>query len=71
MKEEKNVQYHVGQAFFLQVDPGFEVFSMFCQGWFVDPSPPGVVYRKTLIFCRKFQFIGNLKVTQFFLTIAR
>ena len=71
MKEEKKVQYHVGQAFFLQVDPGLEVFPMFCQGWLLDPYPPGVVYPKTLIFCRRFQFIGNFKVTQYFLTIVR
>ena len=31
-QEEKNVRYHVGQAFFYQVDPGLDVFPMFCQG---------------------------------------
>ena len=32
IEEEKIVQYCVGQAFFNQVDPGLEVFPMFCQG---------------------------------------
>ena len=32
IKERKIFEYHVGQAFFHQVDPGLEVFLMFCQG---------------------------------------
>ena len=31
--------------------------------------PSGVVYRKTLNLYRKFKFIGNFKVTQYFVTI--
>ena len=54
IKEEKVVEYHLGQAFFHQADPGLEVFPMFCQGWLVDPYRPGVVYRKALNLYRKF-----------------
>ena len=50
IKEEKIVQYHVGQAFFHQADPGLEAFPMFCQGWLVDPFLLEMVYRKTLNF---------------------
>jgi len=32
LEEEKIVQYHMGQAFFHEVYPGLEVFSVFCQG---------------------------------------
>ena len=46
IKEERIVQYHIGQAFFQQVEPGFEAFPMFCQGWLVDPYPPGVFDRR-------------------------
>ena len=60
--EEKMFQYHLGQAFFHQVDPGLE-FSLFCQGWLVDPCLPGMVYGKTLNLYRKIQFIGNFKAT--------
>ena len=41
----------------------------FCQGWLVDLYPPRVVYRKTVNLYRKFQFIGNFNVTQYFVTI--
>ena len=36
----------------------------------VDPYPPVVVYRKTLNLYRKFQFIENFKVIQYFVTIV-
>ena len=68
--EEKIDQYHVGQAFFHQVDPGLEVFPMLCRGWLVDPYRPWVVYRKALNLCRKFQFIGNFNVTQYLVIIV-
>ena len=70
IEEEKIFQYHMGQAFFHQVDPGLEVFPMLCEEWLVDPCPPGVAYWKTLNLYRKFQFIGNFKVTQCFVTIV-
>jgi len=35
-------------------------------GWLVDPYPPVVVNWKTWDLCRKFQFIGNCKATQYF-----
>ena len=63
---EKIDQYHMGQTFFHQVDPGLEVFPMFCQGWLVDPYPTWVVYWKTLTF----HFIGNFQVTQYLVTIV-
>ena len=43
IEEGKILQYHEGQAFFHQVDPGLGVFPMFCQGWLVYPYPLGVV----------------------------
>ena len=48
IREEKILQYHVVQALFHQIDPGLEVFLMFCQGWLVDPCPleGGVVCQK-------------------------
>ena len=67
---EKIAQYHMGQTFFHQVDPGFEAFPMFCQGWWVDPYPTWVGYWKTLNLCRKFQFFGNFEVTQYLVTIV-
>ena len=57
----------MGQAFFHQVDPELEVLLV----GLVDPYPPGVVYRKILDLYRKFQFIGNFKVTQYVVTIVR
>ena len=39
-------------------------------GWLGDPCLPGVVYRKTLNLDKKFQFIGNFKATQCFVTIV-
>ena len=41
IEEEKVFQYHVGQAISRQVDPGLEIFPMFCEGWLVDSCPPG------------------------------
>jgi len=70
MEEEKIVEYHVGQAFFYQVNSGLEVFPMFCQGCLVDPCPPGVVYWYTLNLFRKFQFIGSCKGTENLVTIV-
>ena len=70
IKEEKIVQYLMGQAFFHQVDPGLEVFPKFCQGWLLDVYLPGVVYGKILHLYKKFQFIGSFKVIQYFLTIV-
>ena len=45
-------------------------FPFVLPGWLVDPYPPGVVYRKTLYLYRKFQFIGNFKVIQYFVAIV-
>ena len=50
-----------------QVDLELEVLPV----WLVDPRPPGMLFRKTLNVYRKFQFIGNLNVTQYFVTIVR
>ena len=44
---------------------------MFCQAWLVDLYTLREVYRSTLNLHRTFQFIGNFKVTQYFVTIAR
>ena len=59
----------MGQAFFHQDEAGLEVFPMFCQVRLVDPYSLGVVYWKTLNLCWKFQFIRNLKPTQYLVTI--
>ena len=55
------------QTFLYQVDLELEVLPV----WLVDPHPPVVIFRKTLNLYRKFQFIGNSKVTQYFVTIVR
>jgi len=39
-------------------------------GWLVDPYPLGLVYWKTWNLCGKFQFMGNSKVIQDFVTIV-
>ena len=70
IEEEKIFQYHMRQAIFHQVNPGLEVFPIFCQGWLEDPCPPMMVYWETLSLCRKFQFIGNFKTTQCFVPIV-
>ena len=53
------------QALFHQVDPGSEVLP----GAVGRSLPSKVVYRKTLSLYRKFQFIGNVNVTHYFVTI--
>ena len=63
IKEDKIVQCHVGQAFLHQFNPRLVVFPIFLPGSLVDPSLPGVVSWKILNLHRKFQFIGNFKVT--------
>ena len=40
-------------------------------GWLVVLFPPGVVYLKICNLCRKFQFIGNINATQYYVTIVR
>ena len=71
IKEDKIVQYHVGQPFLQQVNPGLVVFPIFLPGCLVDPNLPGVVNsRKILNLYKKFQFIGNIKVTQYLVTIV-
>ena len=57
IKEDKIVQYHIGQAFFRSVDPKLDVFLMFLPGWLVDPYVPEVAYRKTFNLYGKFQFM--------------
>ena len=69
IKEDKIVQYHVGQAFFTPSQPRIVSFPYLLPGSLVDPVLPGVVFQKILSLCRKFQFIGNFKVTQYFVTI--
>ena len=38
--------------------------------WLVGPYPPGLAYPETLILYRKFKFIGNFKVIQYYVTIV-
>ena len=57
--EDKTVQYHVGQAFLHQVNPGLVVFTISLPAGLVDPNLPGVVSCKTLNLYRKFQFFGK------------
>ena len=45
-------------------------FPNILQLWLVDLYPLMVVYRKTLNLFRKFKFIGNFKVTQYFVAIV-
>ena len=62
LKEEKIVEYHMGQAFLHQVVSKFEI-SPVLPGWLVDLyALRGGVYRKALKLYSEFQFIGNLKV---------
>ena len=44
---------------------------MFFPLWLVDLYPLKVDYWKTLNLHRKFQFIGNYKIVQYFVTIVR
>ena len=60
----------MGQTFFHHVEPGLEIFSISCQEWLVHPYPLSVVYWKTLNLYRKFQFIGNFKITLYLVTIV-
>jgi len=69
IKEEKSVRYHVRQAFFNKSTKDWKLSNVL-PSWLVDPDPPGVVSWKTLNLYRKFHFIGNFKVTQWFVTIV-
>ena len=52
IKEEKIVQYHVGQGLFSPSRPRIRTFPNVLPGWVVDLYSPRVVYRKTLNFYR-------------------
>ena len=70
LKEEKIVQYHVGQAFFHKIYPVLE--ASFCFGRVVGRSLlSGGGYRKILNLHKEFQFIGNFMVVQYFVTIVK
>ena len=58
------------QALFYEADPGLQVFPIFHQWWLVVPFLSEMVYWKTLNLYRKFQFSGNFKATQYFMTIV-
>ena len=58
-----------GTGLFSPSQPRIGSFPNVLQGWLVDLYPSRVVYRKTLDLYREFQFIGNFKVTQYFLMI--
>ena len=48
--------------------PGIGSFPYVLPWWLVDPYPLGMVYQRTSNLYRKFRFIVNFKVTQYFLT---
>ena len=70
IKEDKIVQYHVGQRFLHQANPGLVVFPIFLPGCLEDPNLPGLVSRKTLNLYTKFQFIGNFEVLHYYMRIV-
>ena len=69
MKEEKIVQYHLGQAFFHQIDPDWK-FSLCFTRVVGKPLPSGGSYRKILNLHKEFQFIGHFKAIKYFVKIV-
>ena len=69
IKDEKIAHYTVGQAFFTKSIQDWKMSLCFARVIGRSLSS-GVVLRKTLNLCMKFQFIGNFKVTQYFVIIV-
>ena len=51
--------------------PRIGIFPYVLTGWLVDAYLSGVFYQRTLNLCKNFQFIGNFKVTYYFVIIIR
>ena len=66
----KDCSISCGTDLFSPSRPRSESFPYVLRERLVHPYPPVLVYRKTLNLYRKFKFIGNFKVIQYFVTVV-